>query len=129
MYNQFHQDEPWDSENNKKLIAKMPPEFRSPNSKAGEGKTNYLAVRGEKTVFPGKQGVRIADIKDGTAHTIAIVEASDEKAAIWTKPDDFEYNDENPLQGLVGMHPNGFLAGFADGSVRADFHHHRSDKC
>jgi hypothetical protein len=118
LYNQFHLDEPWDSENNKKLIAKMPPEFKSPNSKAGEGRTNYLAVRGEKAMFPGKQGVRIADITDGTAHTIAIVEASDEKAAIWTKPDDFEYSEENPLQGLVGMHPNVFLAGFADGSIR-----------
>jgi hypothetical protein len=118
MYNQFHLDEPWDSENNKKLIATMPPEYRSPNSKADQGKTNYLTVRGENTVFPGKQGVRIADITDGTAYTIAIVEASDDKAVTWTKPDDFEI-DNNPLKGLVGLYPNVFLVGFADGSVRS----------
>jgi hypothetical protein len=118
LYNQFHLDEPWDSENNKKLIAKMPPEFRSPSSKAGEGKTNYLTVRGENTVFPGKEGVRIADITDGTAYTIAIVEASDEKAVIWTKPDDYDFDSNNPVKGLAALHPSVILAGFADGSVR-----------
>jgi Protein of unknown function (DUF1559) len=117
LYNQFHLDEPWDSEHNKKLIAKMPAEYRSPNSKAGEGKTNYLTVRGENTVFPGKQGVRIQDITDGTAFTIALVEASDEKAVIWTKPDDFEIDGQNPMNGLAGRHPGNILVGFADGSV------------
>ena len=117
LYNQFHRDEPWDSEHNKKLIAKMPAEYRSPNSKAGEGKTNYLTVSGENTVFPGKEGVRVQDITDGTAFTIAIVEASDEKAVIWTKPDDFEIDNDNPVKGLAGLHPGVILAGFADGSV------------
>jgi hypothetical protein len=117
LYKRFHLDEPWDSENNKKLIAKMPPEFRSPGSKAGSGKTNYLTVRGENTVFPGKEGVRIADITDGTAFTIAIVEAADEKAVIWTKPDDFEIDNQNPMKGLAGLHPGVFLVGFADGSI------------
>jgi hypothetical protein len=118
LYNQFHLDEPWDSENNKKLIAKMPAEYRSPNCNAGAGKTNYLTVRGENTMFPGKDGVRVQDITDGTAFTIAIVEASDEKAVIWTKPDDFEIDDQNPMKGLAGLHPNVILAGFADGSIR-----------
>jgi hypothetical protein len=119
LYEQFHRDEPWDSEHNKKLIAKMPPEYISPSSKAGAGKTNYLTVRGENTVFPGKQGVRIADITDGTSYTIAIVEASDDKAVIWTKPDDFEIDNNNPLKGLAGLYPEVFLVGFVDGSVRS----------
>jgi hypothetical protein len=118
LYDEFNKDEPWDSEHNKKLIAKMPPEYKSPNSKAGEGKTNYLTVRGENTVFPGKQGVRISDIMDGTAFTLALVEASDDKAVIWTKPDDLEIDNKNPLKGLAGLHPGIFLAAFADGSVR-----------
>jgi len=119
LYKEFHLDEPWDSDHNKKLIAKMPPEYKSPGNKAAEGKTNYLTVRGENTVFPGKQGVRMADITDGTAYTIAIVEASDEKAVIWTKPEDFEIDNNNPLKGLVGLHPGVILVGFADGSVHA----------
>jgi len=38
-------NEPWDSEHNKKLIAKMPPVYVRPGSQAGEGKTVYLAVK------------------------------------------------------------------------------------
>ena len=52
------------------------------------------------------------------------VEVSDAKAVPWTKPDDFEYDEKNPLKGLVGLRPDGFIAGFADGSVR--FIHRRS---
>ncbi|MFH1922242.1 MAG: DUF1559 domain-containing protein [Planctomycetota bacterium] len=44
--------------------------------------------------------------------------ASDESAVIWTKPDDFVPDPDNPIKGLVGLRPGGFLAGFADGSVR-----------
>ena len=102
LYQQFHLDEPWDSEHNKKLIDKMPDVYKSPNSSlAGEGKTNYLTVRGEKTIFSGGKGARIADIADGTSNTIMVVEAADEKAVPWTKPDDFEYDENNPLKGLA----------------------------
>jgi hypothetical protein len=120
LYKKFHLDEPWDSEHNKALIAKMPSVYRNPNSKvAGDGKTNYLTVRGERTVFPGDKGVRAADIKDGTSNTIITVEVPDGSAVEWTKPDDFAYDETNPLKGLVGLRPMVFLAGLADGSVRA----------
>jgi hypothetical protein len=119
LYNQFKLDEPWDSEHNKKLIDKMPAVYKSPTStKSAEGKTNYLTVRGEKTIFSDGKGKRIADISDGSSHTIMTVEVDDEKAVLWTKPDDFEYDENNPVKGLGGLHPGLFLAGFADGSVR-----------
>jgi hypothetical protein len=118
LYNQFHLNEPWDSEHNKKLIDKMPNIYKAPTSKAGAGKTNYLTVRGEKTIYSGSKGFRIADIADGTSNTIMVVEASDEKAVPWTKPDDFEYDEKDPIKGLVGLQPNEFLALFADGAVR-----------
>ena len=41
LYRQFHLDEPWDSEHNKKLIPLMPPVYMAPGSTAGPGKTNY----------------------------------------------------------------------------------------
>jgi len=117
LYRQFRQEEPWDSEHNKKLIPLMPNVFRSPSSNAEPGKTNYLTVRGERTVFPGPQGIGLADIRDGTAATIITVEVNDERAVIWTKPDDFEPDPKDPLKGLLGLYPDGFLAGLADGSV------------
>jgi hypothetical protein len=119
LYREFRFDEPWDSEHNKRLIEGMPDVYRSPSSRAGEGKTNYLAVRGPRTVFPGPGNqVGIRDILDGTSNTIMVVEASDQRAVIWTKPDDFEPDPNDPIRGLVGLQPDGFLACLADGSVR-----------
>ncbi len=119
LYKQFHLDEPWDSEHNKTLIARMPAVYKSPKSKvSGEGKTNYLTIRGEKTVFPGGKSIGFADIRDGTSNTMMTVEVSDQKAVVWTKPDDFEYDESDPLKGLSGLWPGGFIGGMTDGSVR-----------
>src|SRR5262249_30928214 len=119
LYKQFHLDEPWDSPHNKKLIEQMPKTYRSPASHAAPGRTNYLAVRGKDMAFPGDKGLKIpADFPDGLSNTIFIVEASDKKAVIWTKPDDYEVNEKNPLDGLVGLWPGGFQVGLGDGSVR-----------
>ena len=60
----------------------------------------------------------MAQITDGTSYTIMTVEASDERAVVWTRPDDFTYDQAKPIAGLVGLRQGGFLAGFADGSVR-----------
>lgn len=119
LYKQFHLDESWDSDHNKTLINKMPDIFRSPNSKlVGQGKANYLTPRNAKSIFPGKEAIRLAKICDGTSNTILTLEVPDDSAVIWTKPDDFQYDESNPLKGLTGMRSGGFHAGFADGSVR-----------
>jgi prepilin-type processing-associated H-X9-DG protein len=117
LYRQFHLDEPWDSEHNKKLLASMPQVYRHPASTAAPGMTNYVTVRGKDTAFPGKEGIRIAEITDGTSNTIMAVEVSDAKAVPWTKPDDFPYDDKNPAAGLGGLFAGGFNAAFCDGSV------------
>ncbi len=128
LYDQFHFDEPWNSPHNRKLIAQMPEVYRSPNSTAEPGKTVYLGVAGKDGVFVAPQGnqrdaghpigTRFQNITDGTSNTIMTVEASDQAAVIWTKPDDFEPDEENPARGLMGVRPEGFLVGFCDGSVR-----------
>jgi hypothetical protein len=117
---QFKLDEPWDSDNNKKLITKMPAVYKAPGSKvATDFKTVYLTVRGDKTPFPGARPVQLSSITDGLAQTIMVVEASDDKAVIWTKPDDFEPDEKNPVAGLVGLRAGGFLAAFCDGHIEA----------
>jgi hypothetical protein len=119
LYDQFHLDEPWDSEHNKKLIDKMPAEYRSPKSKLKEpGMTNYVVPVGPGTVFEGREGMSFKDIKDGTAHTILAVEVDNDHAVIWTKPDDLPYNPNDPSKGLGGVFKNVFVALFCNGSVR-----------
>src|SRR5205823_10918869 len=52
LYKQFHLDEPWDSEHNKKLIARMPPVYRSSDKVAADGRTTFRSE--ERRV--GKEG-------------------------------------------------------------------------
>ncbi len=118
LYEQFRLDEPWDSPHNKKLLPLMPQVYRSPNSTAAPGKTNYMTVRMEGSAFPGKEKIGIREIKDGTSNTIMFVEANDDSAVDWTKPDDFVPDEKNPMKGLTGLRPGGFNAALCDGSVR-----------
>jgi len=124
LYKEFHLDEPWDSEHNKKLIARMPEVFAAPGSKASAGKTPYLAPVGPETVFasPGSRsgeatGMKIADIVDGTANTILLVDAAEDRVVIWTRPDDLPLDPKQPLRGLGFKYGDGFLALFCDGSI------------
>jgi len=121
LYRQFKLDEPWDSPHNQKLVEAMPAVYRSPLSKRAEkGRTNYLVPVGQQTLFPpGPQGVALAEIKDGTSMTILVVEADDDRAVIWTRPEDLPVEPEQPVQGLKTFDAEDFLAAFADGSVRA----------
>jgi hypothetical protein len=81
------------------------------------GMTNYVTVRGEKMIFPGKDGIGFGQITDGTSNTILTLEVSDAAAVVWTKPDDLEPDPMKALRGIVGLRKGGFLAGLADGSV------------
>jgi hypothetical protein len=120
LYKEFHLDEPWDSDHNKKLIARMPAVFRSSTNPklAADFKTTYLAPVGEATMWPGAKGVRITDVPDGTSNTIFLVDADDDHAVVWTKPEDLDYDAKTPMKGLGGRYHNVFLAAMADGSVR-----------
>ncbi len=120
LYEQFHLDEPWDSEHNKTLIEKMPSVFVSPNHAdlAQQGKTTYLAPRGKGTMWDDPEGSRFRDIIDGTSNTIMVVEGPGDAAVIWTKPDDLPIDSKNPWKNLKSVRPGGFQALFVDGSVR-----------
>ena len=124
LYEQFHLDEPWDSKHNLSLLDQMPEVFRSPSSTSPPGTTVYRGFGGSNGLLSKPQkvgekwplGRRIAEITDGTANTIMFVEASDELAVEWTKPDELEPGpDLYPL--FFGLHTGGTNAVRVDGSV------------
>jgi len=117
LYKQFHLDEPWDSEHNKVLIPLMPRVYSNPSSISRPGMANYLAVCGKGLMFDGEKGRKIAEITDGTSNTIAVVEADSDRAVIWTKPEDWQFDLQHPMAGLGHAHPGGFNVALADGSV------------
>jgi hypothetical protein len=122
LYKQFHLDEAWDSPHNRTLIAKMPASLRCPAEKEGlgaEGKTRYLAPRGVNTVLRGAEPVSLRDITDGTSNTIIVIDAGDDHAVVWTKPEDWQFDPEPGIESIFRSHaPGGIVAAFADGSVR-----------
>jgi RNA polymerase sigma factor (sigma-70 family) len=116
LYKQFKLDEPWDSPHNKKLLEKMPKVFAPLAGKAKANTTFFRVFTGKDTVFPGKEGILLQDIKDGTSNTILIVEAGE--AVPWTKPDELPYDAKKALPKLGGQFKDGFYMAFCDGSVR-----------
>lgn len=119
LYKEFRLDEPWDSEHNKKLIEKMPKVFENPRiAGLDKGQTTFLVPIAEKSIFEGKEGMKIQQITDGLSNTILAVEGDAKHAVIWTKPDDLQIDPKDPAQGLFVDKQKQTLTLFADGSVR-----------
>ena len=119
LFQEFHLDEPWDSEHNKKLIARIPPSFRGGRPRDDSGRTRILAPIIKGAIFePDGHGTQIRDIVDGTSNTIMFVEAAEDQAVIWTKPDDLIVDAQDTKKGLFGPEATYFLAALADGSPK-----------
>ncbi|MBN2579263.1 MAG: DUF1559 domain-containing protein [Pirellulales bacterium] len=118
LYERFHLDEPWDSEHNRKLIDTMPKVFKDPSSQKGHGYTNYVLPVGNGAGFDIETPTKLKDIRDGTSHTMMIVEVDDDHAVVWTKPDDLPFDPKDPAKGLARFYAKDcFLSCFFDGSV------------
>jgi hypothetical protein len=141
LYKEFHLDEPWDSDHNKKLIAKIPDVLKSPRGGAPAGHTHYRTFVGPQAIFsPPKPAARVGEmykalkdsaipyftkstaggtvpevVTDGVINTFFFAEAAD--AVPWTKPDELAYEAGKPLPKLGGVYDDGFFAVSAAGAV------------
>lgn len=113
LYQEFNLDEPWDSEHNQALIARMPAIYGDDS----EGKSRLHVIGGEGAPFQGTSGLPISEITDGTSNTILVVEAGPSTADVWTKPGALELNAADPLA-VLGDVGESFNVAFMDGSCR-----------
>jgi len=134
LYQQFHLNEPWDSEHNRKLIPQMPAIFLCPSTPLAltDGKTTYQAATGPGTAFGDAkplsrpaQGARLAGVTaafpDGLSKTIVLLEMAPGDAVPWTKPEDFGSPPNQAAMRLFSgtAHAGGIhMVAFGDSSVR-----------
>jgi len=111
LYSRFKLDEPWDSPHNIELVKFMPDVFRLSGS-TGEGKTRIQTPVGPNMVFGNEIIPRFNTITDGDQNTLMAVVVGEDKATVWTKPDDLEIKPEAPIESLGQLTEN-FICGFS----------------
>lgn len=113
---------PWDAPENERA-RNIPRHFYLCPSSTQEDErlTTYLAVVGPEFLFNESSPRSFADVTDGAANTIAIIEVSSDKAVHWMSPKDADesFVFENGGANLETGHPATFLAGFLDGHAEA----------
>jgi hypothetical protein len=67
-------------------------------------------------MFETGQEIAVRDVVDGLSKTVLVVEAAPEHAVPWTKPEDIDFDPNNP-KAKLGDRRGNFLAVLVDGSV------------
>jgi prepilin-type processing-associated H-X9-DG protein len=118
LYKQFHLDEPWDSEHNKKLAETIVKTYVLPYGTSKAAHTNYRVFVGNGAVFDMVQGCKISSITDGTSNTLLVFEGAE--STPWTKPDEIEFDPKKPMLKHLRFEDNSVCnILMCDGSVRA----------
>ncbi|MDR3639282.1 MAG: M56 family metallopeptidase [Isosphaeraceae bacterium] len=121
LYNRYHFDEPWDSDANRLVLAKMPAVYRHPAAGPDEVDTAYVVPVNADSLFPpGGTGTKFDKIPDGASATVMLVEA---KSGIpWTKPEDLTIDGDlkrfdTPAPRVPAYSHDGFIVALGDGST------------
>jgi prepilin-type processing-associated H-X9-DG protein len=113
LYSSFNLNEPWDGPNNGLRSQTMFTIYHCPVSAQQPPLTDYVAVVGPNTAWPGAKGSKLSDFKD-PSKTILVVEVAN-SGINWAEPRDLSV--EEIVKGIRGNHAGGFNAVFADAHV------------
>ena len=127
LYDKFKHDEPWDSPHNLALVDEMPPIFKSHGNRLPSGKTLFVVPVGKvdengqlqrpSPAFGYGKGPRFGNIQDGTKSTIMIMEVNPDAAVTWTKPEDWEFDPDHPMQSLGRARWGSILVAMMNGDI------------
>ena len=92
LYKSYNFNEPWNSPNNRKLLASRPEVYACPDdpgaSAPGSTQTSFVAVVGPNTAWAGGKPRKVGDFGKDFSSTIMLVEATN-SGIDWTEPKDF----------------------------------------
>jgi hypothetical protein len=116
---QFHYDQPWNSPDNNSISNLTIALFQCPAQQPAprEPTTNYMMVVGPHMISDGVHSCKLADITDGVADTIMLVEVAD-SSTWWAEPEDLSYEqiscriNHSKRLGISSYHPDGVNAAF-----------------
>ncbi len=113
--------EPWDGPNNRQLAGRMPRIYAFHGTeRLGNSVTNYVAVVGDGTAWPGSETVAMADVTDATSATILIAENLGARIG-WMEPRDLTLTDMDlrlNTPGGIGSKYDAPAVAMLDGSVQ-----------
>ena len=109
LFEQYRFDEPWNSPHNSAVGEQMPDLYRCPASNAPH-ETNYAAVIGEHTAWPGA-AASTGKFPDGSSKTIVVVETAGQ-GIHWLEPRDVSFEDAS--QGVNARAERGITSSHGD---------------
>jgi hypothetical protein len=118
LHDQFNLQEPWDSPHNRPLLDRIPSCFCSFGGPP-DGKTGYLVVAGEGTIFGQREGAAGDPSADADDQMVLVVEADADRAVEWTRPADLQYAPAQPTMGLGKLRGGSFLVALANGTAQS----------
>lgn len=126
LWDRYRLDEPWNSEANLAMVEKvpMPTVFQCPADESPRlaKTTSFVAVIGERTMWPPDGVVSLDEIPDGASYTIHVVERTD-SGILWTEPRDLQLDDlDFTVQELTVGEPLEPID--AEAAPRSESHHH-----
>jgi hypothetical protein len=120
LYSRYDFSEPWDGPKNRLLWKDIPLFYRCPSYRGQNPfSTNYVAVVGPDTAWPGEKSVNYKDMTDGSDRTLLLVEVADSDIN-WMEPRDMPYSQAiagvnvDTKLGISSNHPGGAMGGLAD---------------
>ncbi len=119
LYRTIDLAKPWNDPANARALGTFVPEFRCLAADGPPNTTTYLAIVSPNGCFFPGQSRRLAEITDGTAATLMVIEAGEENAVPWMAPVDADETLVVSLGTSTKLHhAGGTNACFVDGSVR-----------
>ncbi|MBX3414725.1 MAG: DUF1559 domain-containing protein [Pirellulales bacterium] len=120
LYDSIDLTKPWDDPTNEAARASVVPFYLCPSAsnKLDPTHTTYLAIVTPHSCLQANSPRRFAEITDGTAGTMVILEVDEDHAVHWMAPIDADEQLVLSLREFPPLsHPAGMHAAFADGSV------------